>query len=294
MNDTNITNNMTKFIGQHVSSSGGPQNAVKSAKISGCDAFAFFLSSPNRWTRTSNCKDSNVNSFKNSIIENNYDLNNCVVPHGNYLINLASSDPDIYKKSYETISNELKICNQLGIKLYNFHPGSSKGGDKNIAITNLINAINNLMKEIDNVTILIENMAGQGNVLCKSFEEIAAVINGIENKDRIGVTIDTCHLFAAGYDISTEEGYINTFKEFDEIVGIKYIKAFHLNDSKEACGLKKDRHEDIGYGHIGIEFFKMLLSDIRFDNLAFITETPCTNVNSTDEIAILKSFCNQK
>jgi len=281
-----------KYIGQHVSATGGPQNAVKNAKISDCDAFAFFLGPPNRWSKTSICKDSSVSCFKEEIVKCSYDVNKCIVPHGNYLINLASSDPEIYKKSYETILNELKICKQLGIKLYNFHPGSSKGGDKNIAINNLTNAINDLMKEVDDITILIENMAGQGNVLCKNFEEIAIVINGIENKERIGVTIDTCHLFAAGYDISSKEGYLKTFQEFDDIVGLKYLKAFHLNDSKEKCGSKKDRHEDIGYGHIGVEFFKILLSDERFDNLAFITETPCTNISNVEEISKLKKFCN--
>lgn len=276
-----------KFIGQHVSASGGPQNAVKNAKLSKCDSFALFLSPPNRWTKTSVCNEKNVSAFKK---ECNFDLTKCVVPHGNYLINLASSDPDIYKKSYETILNELKICNQLDIKMYNFHPGSSKGGDRTIAINNLVNSINNLMKEVQDITILIENMAGQGNVLCRTFEEIALVIEGIEDKDRIGVTIDTCHLFAAGYDISTEDGYIKTFREFDEIVGIKYIKAFHLNDSKEKCGSKKDRHEDIGYGHIGKKFFEMLLSDDRFDNLAFITETPCNNINNLEEVSMLKQL----
>lgn len=279
-----------KFIGQHVSASGGPQNAVKNAKMSKCDSFAFFLSPPNRWTKVSSCNEKNASIFKNDC---NFDFSTSVVPHGNYLINLASSDTDIYNKSYETILNELKICNQLGIKLYNFHPGSSKGGDKMIAINNLTNAINNLMKEVQDITILIENMAGQGNVLCRNFEEIAAIIKGIENKDRIGVTIDTCHLFAAGYDISNEEGYLKTFKDFDEIVGIKYIKAFHLNDSKESCGSKKDRHEDIGYGHIGKKFFEMLLSDDRFDNLAFITETPCININNLEEVSMLKNLINK-
>jgi len=279
-----------KYIGSHVSAAGGASKAVLNATSRGCvGTFAFFLSSPRTW-KSSPLKETEITLFKKMCAEHGFNPDK-LLPHGNYLINPASGDEVIMKKSRELFLSELTKCSQLGIKLYNFHPGSAGSGDRREALSRLAESINIAHTSVPEVITVLENMSGQGNILCSTFEEMRTVIDGVHDKTRVRVCLDTCHLFAAGYDISTKLGLEETVQQFDTIVGWEYLVAFHLNDSKENCGQKRDRHENLGDGKIGWTPFDLLMKDKSMAEMIFITETPGSFVHSCAELTRLRNAC---
>ncbi|KAL7751446.1 DNA-(apurinic or apyrimidinic site) lyase [Sorochytrium milnesiophthora] len=269
----------SKWIGCHVSGPGGPHNAIPNALNAGCNAVAFFLRSSRTW-KSSPYAVEHVEQFKARSQDHNYIAASHFLPHGSYLINLGNSDDEKRAQSYTAFVDELQRCKTLGIQLYNFHPGSTVGNcERSKSIQLIAECINRAHQDVPDVITVVENMAGQlhwlqGNTIGNKFEELHDIIDGVENKERIGVCLDTCHMFAAGYDIRSEKAYGKTFKAFDDIVGFKYLRALHLNDSKEPLGSKKDRHESIGKGCIGLPTFKRIMKDARFDGMPMTLETP--------------------
>lgn len=217
-----------------------------------------------------------------------------VMPHDSYLINLGHPEKDKLEKSRNAFLDEVQRCEQLGIKLLNFHPGSHlKKHSPEECLKTIAESINWALDKTEGVTAVIENTAGQGTNMGFRFEQLAEIIDSVEDKNRVGVCIDTCHAFAAGYDISNKQGFEKTFQEFDQTVGFNYLKGIHLNDSKKELGTKVDRHDSIGEGEIGLEGFRLLMQDERFDGIPMILETPNTD-NWPKEIRMLYSMTRGK
>ncbi|KAF8343392.1 AP endonuclease [Amanita rubescens] len=260
-------------IGAHVSSAGGVENAVLNAAAIGANAFALFLKSQRKWNGPPLTEES-ISLFKSRLKRYDY-ATSVILPHGSYLVNLGNPDAAKREKSYECFIDDLKRCEQLGLELYNFHPGSTVGAISTAeCISYIAEGINRAHKETQHVKIVIENMAGSGNVIGSNYAELAGTINLVEDKSRVGVCLDSCHMFAAGYDIRTKEGWNAMLSEFDEKVGLKYLRGMHLNDSKVDVGSKRDRHENIGLGFLGIRTFAHILSDHRVQGIPLILETP--------------------
>ena len=214
------------YIGAHVSGAGGVQNAVSNAVQIGANAFALFLKSQRKW-ESPPLADEARDAFHQKIKEQNYAAGLHVLPHGSYLVNLAQKDADKAAQAFNNFVDDLKRCEALGIRLYNFHPGSTGGEPRPQAIGRISAQLNKSHKETKTVITLVENMCGSGNVIGSRFEELRDIIAGVEDKSRVGVCIDTCHAFAAGYDLRSPEAFAATMAEFDKVVGIKYLKAFH-------------------------------------------------------------------
>jgi AP endonuclease-1 len=274
------------WLGAHVSAAKGPQNAIKNSDAIAGNSFALFLKNQRRWDSTP-LVQSSIDEFHKLLKTRSY-TSKQILPHGSYLINLASPDTDKRQKSYNAFLDDLKRCEQLGIELYNFHPGSTLGKcTPNESIKHLSDCINNAISATKSVTIVIENMAGQGNIIGSNFEELALIIDHVQDKSRIGICIDTCHAFAAGYDLRTKTSFNKVFDDFDRIVGFKYLRGMHLNDSKGDLGCGKDRHENIGKGKLGIDCFRLIMNDKRFESIPLILETPLVN---NDESIYLKEI----
>ena len=276
-----------KRIGAHVSAGGGVENAPINAVGIGADAFALFTKNQRQWVAKALTVDS-INLFKGRVKESGLDTR-YILPHDSYLINLGHPDPEAIAKSRDAFIDEMKRCEQLGLQLLNFHPGSHLNKiTVEECLDSVAESINIALGQTSGVTAVIENTAGQGSNIGNRFEHLRYIIDRVDNKSRVGVCIDTCHAFAAGYDLA--DHYDETFNEFDNIVGFSYLRAFHLNDSKKPLGSRVDRHESIGKGCIGIDFFKRLMADPRFDNMPLILETPDESI-WPEEIALLRSFC---
>ncbi|TFK17915.1 AP endonuclease [Coprinopsis marcescibilis] len=259
--------------GAHVSAAGGVENAVINAAAIGANAFALFLKSQRKWT-SPNLTERSVNLFKQRMKRFNYESRH-VLPHGSYLINLGNPDIEKRMKSYECFLDDLKRCEQLGLTLYNFHPGSTVGqATPSESMALIAECINNAHEETSTVTIVLENMAGAGNIIGSTFEQLAEIIEHVKDKTRVGVCMDTCHAFSAGYDIRTKKGWNSTLINFDSIVGLSYLKGMHLNDSKTEFNSKRDRHENLGMGTLKLEAFSHILSDPRVHDVPLILETP--------------------
>lgn len=272
----NLTSNMKdskKFIGAHVSVAGGVENAPERAAEIGAKAFAMFTGSSNRW-KSPLPKTKTIELFKQNCERFGFSPE-LILPHDNFLINLGSPDPQKLHLSRDSFQGELDRCMALGLKMLNFHPGSHlRKIDEDACLDRIAESINLALDKSEGVTAVIENTAGQGSNLGYSFAQIARIIDGVEDKTRVGVCIDTCHAYSAGYDLATEDGYNKAWQEFDEIIGGRYLKAIHLNDDKRELGSRIDRHESIGSGTLGKEFFHRLVNDPRFDNMPIILETP--------------------
>jgi len=277
---------MNKFFGAHVSSSGGVQNAPLNAMAIGAKSFALFTKNQKRWDSKPFETKTLDAWFKN--LEDSKILPKHILPHDSYLINLGNPDEQKLIKSRMAFIDELERCDTLGLDRLNFHPGSHlvklSKKDPNyqenlysaeIQCLELISeSINIALDRTQNVKAVIENTAGQGTNLGYKFEHLAYIIDKIEDKSRIGVCIDTCHMFTAGYDIRTKEAYEKTWAEFDKIVGFEFLCGMHINDSKPELGTKVDRHESLGIGKIGIDAFEMIAQDNRMDDIPLILETP--------------------
>jgi len=273
------------IIGAHVSIAGGLHNAIATGNKFGYKAIQIFLQSPNRWVGKEQTQ-SNIEQFKNAWQNSTVDF---VVAHDSYLTNLASDKTAVLNKSKRLMLKELKLAESLGIQYFVTHLGSHLNAGESIGIAKFSKNLNDLIarSEIDNLTVLLETTAGQGTDLGYKFEQILEIIHSIEYNERIGVCYDTCHTFAAGYDINTKESYEQTFHEFDSIIGLDRLKLFHLNDSKFDLNSRKDRHENIGKGKISLEAFHMLLNDKRFQQIPMILETPGNDEIHLNEIEIL-------
>ncbi|KAK7450629.1 DNA-(apurinic or apyrimidinic site) lyase [Stygiomarasmius scandens] len=262
-------------VGAHVSAAGGVENSVLNAARIGAPAFALFLKSQRKW-ESPPLKDESITLFKERMKTLGYEPGN-VLPHGSYLINLGNPDAEKREKSYQCFLDDLKRCDQLGLELYNFHPGSTTGlVQPSESIQHIASSINRAHKDTpgSRVVVVLENMAGAGNVIGSSFEELGEIIALVEDKERVGVCLDTCHLFAAGYDIRTKEGWDNTLKALDTHVGLSYLRGLHLNDSQTGLGSKRDRHENLGMGTLSLHSFHHILTDPRTQGIPMVLETP--------------------
>ncbi len=261
-----------KFIGAHVSASGGVFNAPLNALKIGAKAFAMFTKNQRQWAAKS-YDDATIQKFKTNLKLSKIDPKH-VLPHDSYLINLGHPDLEKRKKSFDAFCDEIQRCELLGLKKLNFHPGSHlKLISEEECLDAISDSLNKAIKATSDICLVIENTAGQGSNLGYKFEHLAYIIDKIEDKSRIGVCIDTCHMFTAGYDIRTEEAYEKTWEKFDKIVGFKYLEGMHINDSKPELGSRVDRHESIGKGKIGLRAFELIMNDKRMDDIPLILET---------------------
>jgi deoxyribonuclease-4 len=277
-----------KFIGAHVSAAGGVESAPMAAQAIGANAFALFTRNQKTWVSKPLTPES-IAAFGSRLAEVGIEPRH-VLPHDSYLINLGSPEAEGLMKSRRAFLDEMQRCEQLGLTLLNFHPGSHlKKISEEECLDRIAESINLALAATKGVTAVIENTAGQGSNLGYRFDQLARIIAGVEDKSRVGVCIDTCHTFAAGYDLATPEGYDRTFEELDRTVGFGYLRAVHLNDSKRECGSHIDRHESIGRGCIGQDFFKRLMGDKRFDDMPIILETPAPELWA-EEIAWLRQY----
>lgn len=277
-----------KYIGAHVSAAGGVENAPERAHKIGAMAFALFTKNQLRWEGPPLTRE-NIEGFKENCEKCGYSMDQ-VMPHDSYLINLGHPERDKLQKSRNAFLDEMQRCEQLGITMLNFHPGSHLN---KISVDECLKrnaeSINWTLDQTEGVTAVIETTAGQGTNTGFCFEHLAAIIEGVEDKSRVGVCIDTCHAYAAGYDLSTEEGFRHTFEKFEETIGLQYLKGIHLNDSKRELGSRVDRHDNIGEGKIGLQGFKVIMQDQRLSDIPMILETPNTE-RWPEEIEMLRTF----
>jgi len=277
-----------KYIGPHVSAAGGVENAPLNAKEIGATAFALFTKNQRQWFSKPLTED-NINKFKENCEACGYKPKQ-ILPHDSYLINLGNPDAEKLLKSKKAFLDELQRCEQLGLTYLNFHPGSHLGQySEDECLETIADSINWALSQTEFVTAVIENTAGQGNNVGYKFEHLAKIIENIKDKSRIGVCIDTCHAYTSGYDIRTEDAFLDTFEKFEKIVGFKYLRGMHLNDSKKELATKVDRHNSIGEGYIGLDAFKFIINDDRFDEIPLILETPNSDIWA-DEIKLLYSL----
>lgn len=260
-----------KYIGAHVSAAGGVENAPINAYEIGANAFALFTKNQRQWVSKPLTKE-NIEKFKSHCEEYNL-LSDYILPHNSYLTNLGHPEKEALEKSRNAFLDEMQRAEQLGLSLMNFHPGSHlRKISEEECLDIIAESINITLDKTNSIVAVIENTAGQGSNLGYSFWQLGYIIDKIEDKSRVGVCLDTCHTYSAGYDLLGN--YEGVFKEFEDEVGFKYLKGIHLNDTKKELGSRVDRHESIGKGLLGADFFKKLMNDPRFDNIPIILETP--------------------
>jgi deoxyribonuclease IV len=277
-----------KYIGAHVSAAGGVENAPVNAHEIGATGFALFTKNQRQWSAKP-LTEENITKFKENCETYGYGPES-IIPHDSYLINLGHPEKAKLQKSRDAFLDEMQRCEQLGITMLNFHPGSHLNQISETECLEIIaDSINRALDQTSGVRAAIENTAGQGTNMGFMFEHLAEIIDRVEDKSRVGVCIDTAHAFAAGYDISTEKGFEETFHRFGEIVGFDKLLAMHLNDSKKELGTKVDRHDSLGDGHIGWTPFELIMKDDRFDGIPLILETPNPE-RWAEEIEVLKGM----
>lgn len=264
---------MAKYIGAHVSSSGGVENAPLNAHQIGAKAFALFTRNQRQWNPAP-LTEKSIALFKERIAEYGFAPKH-ILPHDSYLINMGNPDEAARIKSRDAFLDEMQRCEQLGLPLLNFHPGSHlKEISPEQCMDYIAEGINYCLEHTQGVTAVLENTAGQGSNLGFAFEHLAYIIDRVKDKSRVGVCIDTAHTLAAGYEIRTPEGYTTTWEAFDHIIGYQYLRGIHLNDSKKDLGSHVDRHESMGKGVMGMDLFQLIMNDPHLDDLPIILETP--------------------
>ena len=264
---------MKKYIGAHISAAGGVENAPVNAHNIGAKAFAFFTKNQRQW-KAAPLTEESIQLFKERCEELGFNMD-YILPHDSYLINLGHPEVEGLTKSRDAFLDEMQRCEQLGINRLNFHPGSHLNKiEVDACLNRIAESINIALEQTKGVTAVIENTAGQGTNLGHTFEQLAHIIDKVEDKSRVGVCIDTAHTLAAGYEIRTEESFKETFQSFEDVVGFKYLKGMHINDSKKELGTKVDRHDSIGKGVMGMTLFEMIMKDDRFNKMPLILETP--------------------
>ncbi|MCK4823176.1 deoxyribonuclease IV [bacterium] len=262
-----------KRVGAHVSIAGGVENAPLNARSIGARAFALFTRNQRQW-KAKPYTDTNIRAFQQNCRDTGFSVDH-ILPHDSYLINLGSPEKNGLQKSREAFLDEMQRCEQLGLKMFNFHPGSYlKQISEEDCLKRIAESLNITLTRTKSVIAVIENTAGMGSHVGYRFEHLAVIIDLVDDKQRIGVCQDTCHTFAAGYDLRTPEAFNETMDEFDKIVGARYLKGVHLNDAKSIFGSRVDRHESIGKGNIGIEAFRYIMNNNLFDEIPLILETP--------------------
>lgn len=275
-----------KYIGAHVSASGGVENAPLNAMAIGANAFALFTKNQRQWVSAPLTAKS-IELFKENCAKSGI-APEYILPHDSYLINLGNPDEEAIQKSRAAFIDEMQRCEQLGLTMLNFHPGSHLNKiSVEQCLDEIASNINLALSRTKGVTAVIENTAGQGSNVGNKLEEIRYIIDRIEDKNRVGVCIDTCHIYSAGYDIVND--YEAVFSAVDNIIGREYLRAIHLNDTKKPLASRVDRHESIGLGLLGMDFFKRFMKDPRFDNIPIVLETPDES-RWSEEIALLRSF----
>lgn len=262
-------------IGAHVSASGGVHNVIENALQIGANSLACFLKSQRKWANP-DLKEEHASLFANACKEHSYSAHEHIVPHGSYLVNLAAEEKDKADQAYTSFLDDLKRCDKLEIALYNFHPGNTNGKPRAEAIARIAAQLNRAHKATSKVVTLLENMAAapEANTVGSAFEDLRGIIDLVEDKSRVGVCLDTCHAFAAGYDLRTPDVYKETMEKFDLIIGGKYLKAVHLNDSKGVFNSHRDLHQNIGLGFLGLRAFHNVVNDPRFKGVPMVLETP--------------------
>lgn len=277
-----------KYVGAHVSASGGVENAPLNAALIGAKAFALFTKNQRQW-QAKPLSEENISSFRQNLASVGIEPQH-VLPHDSYLINLGHPDKAALEKSRAAFLDEMQRCEQLGLPLLNFHPGAHLNKiSEEQSLTTVADSINLTLEQTSGVTAVIENTAGQGTNLGYRFEHLAKIIEGVEDKSRVGICIDTCHTFTAGYDLRTIESCAEVFAEFEQTVGFRYLRGMHLNDSKAEFSSRVDRHHSLGQGKLGLEVFRYIMNDPRFDNIPLILET-IDNTLWADEIKLLYSM----
>lgn len=262
-----------KYVGAHVSASGGVENAPLNAAAIGADAFALFTKNQRQWNANP-LSDENIRLFKSNCTEIGIDPK-YILPHDSYLINLGHPEAEGLKKSRNAFFDEMYRCEQLGLPLLNFHPGSHlRMISEDDCLKIVAESVNLALQQSKGVTAVIENTAGQGSNVGYRFEHLARIIELTEDKSRVGVCIDTCHGWVAGYDFVSKEGYEQSWAVFESIVGLEFLKGIHLNDAKKEMGSKVDRHASLGDGYLGLDTFARIMNDERFNNMPIILETP--------------------
>ena len=280
-----------KFFGAHVSASGGVENAPRNASTIGATAFALFTKNQRQW-RSAPLTTASIEAFGRELAAAGIDPRH-VLPHDSYLINLGHPEEEGLERSREAFLDEMQRCEQLGLDRLNFHPGSHlKKISTEECLDRVAESINIALRATKGVTAVIENTAGQGSNVGFAFWQLKRIIDGVEDKSRVGICLDTCHSFAAGYDLSSELACERTFEEFDREVGFQYLRGVHLNDALRPLGSRIDRHTPLGEGQIGWDCFRFIARDSRFDDLPLILETPDES-RWAEEIEILNKFANE-
>jgi deoxyribonuclease-4 len=278
------------IIGAHVSISGGIEKSIENAMLLGCETFQVFTKNQNQWREKIYSK-SEAEKFKKhlnrSAISNAY-----LAAHNSYLINICAIENDKLEKSKQAFLNEIKRCNSLGIRYLIFHPGSHMKKGEDYGLHKIVEGLQWVIEESKgmDVMLLLETTAGQGSNLGYRFEQLHYILENVSDQERLGVCVDTCHIFAAGYDIRNEKSYNDTMSRFEQVIGLTHLKAFHLNDSLKGIGTRVDRHAQIGSGQIGELVFKLLVNDKRFKDLPGILEIPGGDEAFKQYIAQLKSY----
>jgi deoxyribonuclease-4 len=262
-----------KYVGAHVSASGGVENAPVNAKAIGAKAFALFTKNQRQWFSNPLSKAS-IKAFRENCEKLDFKPFQ-ILPHDSYLINLGHPEKEPLEKSRTSFLDEMQRCEQLGLDRLNFHPGSHLNIiSEEECLSRIAESVNIVLDKTKGVTAVIENTAGQGTNMGHKFEQLRFIIDKVNDKSRVGICIDTCHAFTSGYNIKSKEGYDETFRTFDKIIGFKYLRGIHINDSKKELATRVDRHDNIGKGFLGEDVFRMLMNDIRLDNMPLILETP--------------------
>jgi deoxyribonuclease-4 len=277
-----------KYIGPHVSIAGGVHNAPERAHALGATGFGMFTKNQRQW-KASPLNAEAAAAFRKSMELYGYESKS-VLAHDSYLINAGNPDGDKRANSVNSLVEEAQRCAVLGLTLLNIHPGSHLGAMSEEECAALIaESVNTVLDKTEGVTIVLETTAGQGSSVGWRFEHLAEIIDRVEDKARIGVCVDTCHIFAAGYDIREASAYESTMREFDGVIGFKYLRGLHLNDAKGSLGCRVDRHESIGKGQLGVEAFRLLMKDKRFDGVPCVLETTNEKI-WRDEVELLKKL----
>lgn len=286
------------FVGAHISSAGGVQNSILNSVNIGGNSFALFIRAHRRWV-SPDLTLASISEFKAGLLTNSYNAKKHILPHASYLINLAQGDDTKWQQSYDCFLDDLKRCEKLGIGLYNFHPGHTGLNPRPKSLLKIAMSLNRAHKETSGVVTLLENMAGHGtpeSILGSTLEDLCEIIEHVEDKTRVGVCIDTCHAFAAGYDLRTESAFEAFWSEFDRVVGSQYLRAMHLNDSKAPLGARKDLHQHIGQGYLGLEAFRLIMNCERLKDMPLVLETPMVDEGKSwaEEIKLLESLVGTK
>jgi len=277
-----------KLIGAHVSTSGGVENAPLNAAKIGANAFALFTKNQRQWTAKPLTAES-IDAFKKNCADHGFEPKH-ILPHDSYLINLGHPEADKLEKSRTAFVDEMQRCEQLGLDRLNFHPGSHlKQVSESECLATIAESVNIALDQTTGVMAVIENTAGQGSNLGYRFEHLAEIIDQVEDKTRVGVCLDTCHTFVAGYDLRTAEWCDAVFEEFENTVGFEFLCGMHLNGSKKELGSRVDRHHSLGQGVLGLEVFKYIMNDARFNGIPMILETIDDTIWDK-EIKLLRGF----